>query len=127
MPRVLKVFAQGNDQRLLADYGQVLAGYDAFAIVEPARGNATALRRRFPTEDISAQYALPVAAPSKGPTQRAHHYLVQFVGPVKRQWLARVKRQGGELREPYSDFTYVVRANLAVVEALRTLPFVRWV
>ena len=140
MSRVFKVFARGPEQKELTKYGPVLASYDAFAIVEPARGKARAMQRRFPSEDISSQYELPVARGLRkgkakrrangavsGPTRGPHHYLVQFVGPVKRQWLSAVKKQGGQPREPYRDFAYVVRADLKTAQALLELPFVRWV
>ena len=54
-----------------------------------------------------------------------HHYLVQFVGPVKRNWLARVRAAGGEPRELYRDFTYIVRANAKALARIEALPFVR--
>src|SRR6266496_1402970 len=146
MARILKVFAQGPEQRSLADYGDVIARYDAFAIVEVARGKGVSLRSQFPCEDITAQYDLAFggrraapppgaaaksvtkrAGPTRAPTPGYHHYLVQFVGPVKRGWLARITAVGGGVRELYRDFTYVVRANARTVAAIEALPFVRWV
>ncbi len=146
MARILKVFAPGPEQKLLADYGAVIAGYDAFAIVEVARGKRAALTSRFPCEDITSQYDLafggkraappPGAAaksvmrrsgPTKAPSPGHHHYLVQFVGPVKKGWLARITAVGGGVRELYRDFTYVVRADARTVAAIEALPFVRWV
>lgn len=146
MARILKVFAQGPEQKSLGDYGTVIARYDAFAIIEVARGKGAALTSRFPCEDITRQYDLafggkraappPGAAaksvarrsgPTKAPSPGYHHYLVQFVGPVKRGWLARITAVGGSVRELYRDFTYVVRANARAVAAIEALPFVRWV
>ena len=40
-----------------------------------------------------------------------HHYLVQFVGPVKPEWLDAVREAGGEVVDTYSGFTVVVRAD----------------
>ncbi|MBI4649934.1 S8 family serine peptidase, partial [Candidatus Desantisbacteria bacterium] len=56
-----------------------------------------------------------------------HHYLVQFTGPIKEEWLKAVKNTGGEPREPFADFTYVVRADELILEKIKNLPFVRWI
>jgi subtilisin family serine protease len=145
MARILKAFAVGPEQKSLADYGSVIARYDAFAIVEVARGKGAALAARFPCEDVTDQYKIALggksavppgvaakrtakrSAATKLPSSGFHHYLVQFVGPVKRTWLSRVSAAGGALRELYSDFTYIVRANAKAVAAMEALPFVRWV
>ena len=145
MARILKVFAQRKEQRSLGGYGTVIALYDAFAIVEVARGKGAALNARFPCEDLTRQYKLDLggrlvvpsgpaakqgagrSGPTRMPSPGYHHYLVQFVGPVKRSWLSRVTGVGGAPRELYCDFTYVVRANARTVAAIEALPFVRWV
>ena len=146
MARILKVFAQRPEQKALREYGEVIAQYDAFAIVEVARGKGAALIARFPCEDITDLYKLDLGGkrqvppghaaklsatrrtgPTKVPDAGFHHYLVQFIGPVKRGWLARVAATGGLMRELYSDFTYIVRANGKGVAAIEALPFVRWV
>jgi subtilisin family serine protease len=145
MARILKVFAQGEEQRSLGEFGTIIAHYDAFAIVEVARGKGAALHSRFPCEDLTRHYVLdlggrrgvpPGTAAKHGairpgstrmPGAGYHHCLVQFVGPVKRNWLSRVTAAGGGLRELYRDFTYIVRANAKAVAAIEALPFVRWV
>ncbi len=145
MARILKVFAHGDEQATLGAYGTVIAHYSAFAVIELARGRGAALQARFPCEDITHQYTLDVSGrrivpsgpsakrhndrsvPPRTPSPGPHHYLVQFVGPVKRNWLARVTAAGGALRELYRDFTYIVRANGRAVATIAALPFVRWV
>ena len=144
MARILKVFAQGPEQATLAQFGTLIARYDAFAIVDVARGKVAPLTSAFPTEDLTNRYKLELngrsvvpAAKStiEGPAARKatrmpdagwHHYLVQFMGPVKRNWLARVRGAGGEPRELYRDFTYIVRANAKALARIEALPFVRW-
>ena len=66
---------------------------------------------------------MATGAPSSG----KHHYLVQFVGPIKKVWLTTLGKRGAEVREPRGGFSYVVRADAATVERLQALPFVRWV
>jgi subtilisin family serine protease len=55
-----------------------------------------------------------------------HHYLVQFIGPIKRPWLAAVRAAGGQVREPRGGFAYVVRATEAQLARIAALPSVRW-
>ena len=147
MARILKVFAYGNEQAQVREYGTVIAQYDAFVVLEPARGKTGLLLARFPVEDITHQYELNLGAglrlgvsaagaaaagrktarATRAPSPGYHHYLVQFAGPVKSQWLSAVKRAGGQVREVYRDFTYVVRANGRGVAAISNLRYVRWV
>ncbi len=149
MNRVLKVFVSGAEQDPLADQYHVVERYDGFVLVEVPEAAARKLAREFVVEDVSELYAIPVAAgvvdtsvprvDSTGTTRahpayprRAalapgpHHYLVQFIGPIKDSWLRGVKRAGGEPRELYANFTYVVRADEAALAKIVALPYVRW-
>ena len=103
MARMLKVFAQGPEQKSLGDYGTVIARYDAFAIVEVARGKGAALTSRFPCEDITRQYDLAFggkrAAPPPGaaakavaPALRPHEGAESGLSPLPRP----VRRAGEE-------------------------------
>jgi serine protease AprX len=56
-----------------------------------------------------------------------HHYVVQFIGPIKRAWLASVRATGAEIREPYGGFGYVVRATEQNLAKISALPSVLWV
>jgi len=50
-----------------------------------------------------------------------HHYLVQFVGPIKPEWLDEVRKAGGELRRPYAVSkrrrNSVVKSRPAAIES----------
>jgi subtilisin family serine protease len=149
MSRILKVFATGVEQDRLAEELDVLERYDAFLLTEAAPAAAKRLARKYLTEDITGQYKIPsgagtinTSAPridAKGKTRahpayrRAaalppgpHHYLVQFVGPIKDAWLRGVQRAGGEPRQLWGDFVFVVRANRAAITKIAALPYVRW-
>ncbi len=149
MNRVLKVFASGAEQGPIADQYHVVERYDGFVLVEVPATAARKLAREFVVEDVSELYAIPVAAgvvdtsvpriDSDGTTRAhpaylrkaalapgPHHYLVQFIGPIKDAWLRGVKRAGGEPRELYANFTYVVRADEAALAKIVALPYVRW-
>jgi subtilisin family serine protease len=72
---------------------------------------------------------------SEGPPPAAlgpgrHYYLVQFVGPVKPEWLAEIEARGGRLEEPMPPQGYIVGLGPASFEWLvgSTRPrYVRWV
>ena len=149
MNRILKVLCAGPDQRKLADKYSPIERYPGFILLEvPARA-VKRLARAYPLEDITDLYAIPVAdrvvdtrhpridkrgrvhphaayAATKRLAAGRHHYLVQFVGPIKSAWLKAVRAAGGELREPYRDFTYIVRADAAALKRIAALRSVRW-
>lgn len=149
---MLKVFATPAQQQELAQRYQVVARYDAFAVLNVTAAQARTIRRAHLVEDITDQYGIPLggqvnatldtAQPrvrasgrlaahpgydgAKRLTAAPHHYLVQFVGPVKPEWLAAVKKAGGEVVDNQSGFTVVVRATPGQVAAIAGLPEVRW-
>lgn len=150
MRRTLKVFLAGPDAGELPEGAELVASYDGFVVVEASPALARRLAREHLVEDITDLYeiALPDGAidtadprvEPKGvihehPAYAAdpvldagpHHYLVQFAGPIKDRWLAGVRRAGGELREPHSNFAYVVRADEGVAGLIAGLKYVRWV
>jgi serine protease AprX len=133
---VLKVFGTRPDRKPVLAKATLIEDYDAFAVVEATPAVARAVAQALPTEDITAHYRIPLSGrevdPLARPTQDAvdegpHHYIVQFIGPVKPSWLSAVKRAGATLRAPYSGFAYLVRANRATVDKMRGLEAVRWV
>ncbi|HRD98062.1 MAG TPA: hypothetical protein PLA97_16875, partial [Rubrivivax sp.] len=110
---VVKVFAPRAERAALAAEGQLIESYPAFVVLQVADAAVRRLSRRYPVEDISDQYRLPLggsevdplsvqAAPARSrsaaraaaPDDAAHHYLVQFIGPVKRAWVNAVKAAG---------------------------------
>lgn len=57
--------------------------------------------------------------------RKPHHYVVQFVGPVKKEWLRTVRSMGAELRRPLECFAYVVRCVPSQLARLLRLSCVR--
>src|SRR4029079_3101111 len=142
----------GAEQDALAARYDVVERYPAFVIVETSKADADDLAANQLVEDITDQYSIPLAgavqstidvskpritprgttAPhpdykgarrlSPGP----HHYLVQFVGPVKPEWLDAVRAAGGDVVDTYSGFTMVVRADAKQIKQITQLPVVRW-
>ena len=149
MNRILKVFAAGAEQERVAEEAVVLERYDAFVLAETPPAAARRIAREYLTEDITDEYQIPVGAgtidtsepriDASGETRPhpsyrrdaqlppgPHHYLVQFVGPIKDSWLRGIKRAGGEPRQLWSDFVYVVRADERAIAKIAGLPYVRW-
>lgn len=149
MKRILKVFATGTEQERIAEKLDVLERYDAFLLAEATSATAKKIAREHLVEDITDQYQIPVGAgaietstprvDAEGVTRThpayrrgaslpagPHHYLVQFVGPIKDQWLRGVKRAGGEPRQLWGNFVFVVRATDAAIAKIAALPYVRW-
>ena len=150
MQRILKVFCNATDQDRLAETLRVVARYAGFVIVEIAENKRADLARRYPVEDITDLYDIQVgdrtintAQPridAKGklrahPAYKGvkklstgpHHHLVQFIGPIKEEWLTEIKKAGGQPRVPHGAFTYVVRADDKSLAKINALSFVRWV
>ncbi|MFN0170163.1 MAG: S8 family serine peptidase [Bryobacteraceae bacterium] len=149
MAHILKVFVDKAEHAAVSAAATVLEKYGAFLLVEASEQQAQAITRTYPTEDITGQYRLEVEGrkietaaprinragetvshPSYGrgdkPGPGPHHYLVQFIGPIKSAWLAGVKKAGGELRVPLGSFAYVVRAREAALPGIAALRYVRF-
>jgi serine protease AprX len=135
--RMLKVFVSDDDGALERRGFEVIERYEGFVLGSASSATAARLARSFPVEDITDQYEIRVGDEKVRTTgaRRSsvsripgpHHYLVQFVGPIKQAWLRSVKRAGGELREPHSGFSYVVRADQKALQKIEALEYVRWV
>src|SRR5579862_3006280 len=129
-----KVFAHKEEIPTVLKSAKLIEKYDAFLLVQASEAVARRLAKKFPVEDISDQYALQFgdraikataaraatavkAAGGKAVKGKAklssgpHHYIVQFIGPIKQSWLGKVRKTGGILREPMGNFAYVVRAT----------------
>jgi hypothetical protein len=140
---ILKVFVGKPDVASVLEHSKLIERYDAFVLVEANEEARRQIARRFPIEDISAQYqmnlggravktrtARPSAAagrPDAGLSPGPHHYVVQFKGPIKRSWLTAVTATGAKLRSPYGNFGYVVWARESSLAKIRALKSVRWV
>ncbi|HKR86462.1 MAG TPA: S8 family serine peptidase, partial [Terriglobales bacterium] len=146
MDRMVKVFVSGKDQKQVRREYQVIEPYDAFLLVKASAAQIRSLGKRYPVQDITDSYVIntPQGAVSTSTIERRarpkgvglgkqralkpgpHHYLVQFIGPIKQEWLQSVEKQGGAMRAPKNDFTWVVRADQKAIDKIQNLPFVRW-
>lgn len=150
MNRILKVFCTGADQEKIAEKYPTVEAYDGFVLVEIDEFKQDEIARLYPIEDITDQYSIRMVGQeidtslprvdAKGKTRAhpaykglkrlapgPHHHLIQFIGPIKAQWLDQVKKSGGEPRMPFEAFSYIVRADAQALSRIAMLPFVRWV
>ncbi len=148
MNQILKVFVSGDEQEKIPS-GKIIERYDGFVLLEASEAEAAELQRNYLCEDITSLYQIQTRARTintnraridktgvvhphaayKTETRLAsglHHYLVQFIGPIKEKWLSGVRRAGGTLRSPFGDFTYVVAADVDTIKRIAALPYVRW-
>jgi serine protease AprX len=63
----------------------------------------------------------------KDPGPDRHHYIVQFIGPIKEEWKKEIERLGGTIGEPLPSHSYIVEMDGKTREAVINLPSVRWV
>jgi len=147
--RILKVLCTGAEQDAVAAKHRTVERYEGFVVVEASPAEAEALGAEHLVEDITDDFVIhlpdrdidtsrprldakgrthphPAYAGAEPLGPGEHHYLVQFVGPIKAAWLAKVKRAGGEPRRALGAFDYAVRAGGEAVPRIAALPFVRW-
>src|SRR5262245_53630940 len=133
---IIKVLARKSEAPAILARAKLLEAYDAFLLVEASQATARALSRKYPVEDVTNQYQIPLGetaidtskprvtrtgAVRAHPAYRGadklkpgpHHYLVQFTGPAKPSWLTRLRGTGVKLRRPQGGFSFVVRAKEA--------------
>ncbi len=147
--RIVKVFAVGDEQTELAEKHKVIQAYDSFVLLRVTVASVGQLASQYPLEDITEHFKIRVGDQTintnrpridadgkvhphpaykgvKKLTPGKHHYLVQFVGPIKQQWLSKLKRLGAEPRSPFQEYAYVVRCSDATVPKVARQSFVRW-
>lgn len=54
-------------------------------------------------------------------------YILQFTGPVYAGWVHEISTKGAEVFEYLPDYSFIVGMSSAVLENVRSLPFVRWI
>lgn len=62
---------------------------------------------------------------ASAPGQRT--YILQFTGPVQREWKTAVEQAGGQIYSYIPEYAFLVRLDPVALENARGLSFVRWV
>ena len=150
MYKTVKIFCSGSEQERLVQTLSVIERYQGFILASIQEKQIPEYAANYPMEDITDQYTVrlddqvidtsqprvdtkgkeishPAYKGKKRLPEGPHHYLVQFVGPIKEEWLSQVKKVGGRLRAPFESFCYIVQLDSNSLAKVATLPFVRWV
>lgn len=147
MPAICKIFLDKRERQLLPTTCKQIEQYDAFVLAEVPQETLSELSQRFLIEEISDQYQVGLGSELRKPSishdkgsetiknaysanglkPGKHHFFLQFIGPVKDEWLKAVSEMGIEVREPNGNFTYIIRADEPQSQQLANLPFVRWI
>ena len=96
------VLARASDEQVevLRATGYEVERYEMPAMAQPAAKG----RRDINTETLPAPWGPPPSA--YGPGQ--HYYLVEFIGPVKQEWLDQIAANGGGVKSPVPPTGYIV-------------------
>ncbi|MCK5547834.1 MAG: S8 family serine peptidase, partial [Thermoplasmata archaeon] len=54
-------------------------------------------------------------------------YVVQFAGPIKREWLEEIEEMGGRSYGYFRFYSVLVKIPASLISAVKELPFVSWV
>ncbi len=80
-----------------------------------------------PTVEVpAAPAALSFRAAEVGPTEE-NYWIVQFVGPVKPEWVDKVKKLGGKIGDYIPENAFLVQMTLGIKDQISKLEFVRGV
>lgn len=146
------VFLKKADQKKIDDkVTKVLEKYDSFVLVEATDKQISNLKEEgfkvVPQEEPTAIKLGAVTintdqprfnergavlshsayAHEKDPGPGKHHYIVQFIGPIKEEWKKEIEKLGGTIGEPLPSHSYIVEMDGKTREAVINLSFVRWV
>ncbi len=150
--KIVTILLDKPDQGKIKDkVARVLEPYDSFVLVEASEEQIAALRRegfkvtvreelntiRIGEVTVNTREAryneqgsiLPHAAyvHTRDPGPEPHHYIVQFIGPVKEEWKQEIRKRGGLLCDPLPSYAYIMEMDVHRRNEVIKLPFVRWV
>lgn len=69
---------------------------------------------------------MPDPPPSLQRAGDAGYHLVQFTGPIRKEWRAALEAAGAEILDYVPDFAYLVRMDAGASRSLQALDAVRW-
>ena len=121
MTETVLIYATRRQRKQLTQQGiEILTEYDDYVLAQATKDEVTALQASGYEVEV---YAAAPSARSVGFDARErvaqgpppaefgpgpHHYVVEFVGPVKPAWLDAIGAHGGRALEPMPPFSYVV-------------------
>ena len=90
--------------------------------------DAPQIRLQYASFDpLDGEPILPASAQLEAAAGEPAMSLVQFRGPVQQEWKDAVEAAGARLYDYIPDYAFISRMDAATAQAVRQLPFVRWV
>jgi len=141
-----------NDQeKIKGKVEKILEQYDNFVLVEVTDDQVKALQKeglkvvirneieKIMLGDITIDTSTPrytqrgavishaAYAHNTDPGPDKHHYIVQFIGPIKEEWKKNIQDLDGILCDPLPSYSYIVEMDGETREKVSSLPFFRWI
>ncbi len=150
--KTAKISLRGKDQEIIkGKVSKILEKYDSFVLVEVTDEQIDSLQKegfkvviineiekiklgdvtidtsasRYNEWGVISPHTAYASTIDPGPDK--HHYIVQFIGPIKEEWKKDIQDEGGILCDPLSSYSYIVEMNSETREKVRRLPFIRWI
>lgn len=121
----VKVYCPKDEQGKLQQLMKIDASYDEFIIADVDKTKLRSIKKKYPVEDMSKSNLIKLKNKNidltSAKTQRdkgallrsqgkqlskgVHHYIVRFVGPIKKEWLDSITKIGGVPTERFAKFS----------------------
>jgi hypothetical protein len=135
MTETVLIYATRRQRKQLTQQGiEILTEYDDYVLAQATQAEVAALQvGGFEVEVYEAApsvreagFAARARDPQGPPPAEfgpgPHHYVVEFVGPVKSEWLNEIETHGGRALEPMPPFSYVVALDGPAYDWITTGP-----
>jgi len=136
MTETVLIYASRRQRKQLTQQGiEILTEYQDYVLAQATDQQVKALQAS--GYEVEIYQAAPAStrggsrgvseAASQGPPPLAygpgaHHYVVEFVGPIKIDWLTEIEAHGGRALEPVPPATYIVALDQPAYEWITSGP-----
>jgi hypothetical protein len=59
--------------------------------------------------------------------ENTDEFIVQFAGPIKKEWAGEIENMGGSFHQYYRFFAFLVKISPSKISEVRELPYVNWI
>ena len=137
MTETVLIYATKRQRKQLTRQGiEILTEYEDYVLAQATAAEVAALQANGYEVEIyeaapatsgrevgfSARESIPQGPPPAEYGPGPHHYVVEFVGPVKPEWLAEIEAHGGRALEPMPPASYIVALDGPAYDWITTGP-----
>ena len=138
MTETVLIYATKRQRKQLTQQGvEILTEYEDYVLAQATQVEVAALQAKgYEVEVYAAAPATPTirgvgfaasARTPQGPPPAefgpgTHHYVVEFGGPIKPEWLAEIEAHGGRALEPLPPSSYIVALDSPAYDWITTVP-----